>query len=127
MVAALAVGVGGALGALTRYGVDRVIEHHLGGTFPWSTFVINMSGCFVAGVVIASVVDRHHEPSWVGVGLVTGFLGAYTTYSTFAQETYHLHLPEAVLNVALSVVVGLAAVGAGSVAPSLTGTALGQT
>jgi CrcB protein len=115
MLAALAIAVGGALGALARYGVDRLIEHHIGGTFPWSTFVINVSGCFVAGLVVAAVVDRHHEPSWVGLGLVTGFLGAYTTYSTFAQETYHLHLPAAVFNVGLSVVVGLGAVAAGSV------------
>jgi CrcB protein len=116
MLAALTIAVGGALGALTRYGTDRLIEHRLSGAFPWSTFLINVSGCFLAGLVVAAVVDRHHEPSWVGLGLVTGFLGAYTTYSTFAQETYHLgtaHLAAAVANVALSVVFGLAAVAAG--------------
>jgi CrcB protein len=117
MLAALAVGGGGALGAFTRYAADRLIERHLTGTFPWSTFLINISGCFLAGLVVVAVVDRHHEPSWLGLGLVTGFLGAYTTFSTFAQETYHLgsaHLATALLNIALSLVVGLAAVAAGS-------------
>ena len=117
MLAAVAIGIGGALGALARYGVDRLIEHHLLSTFPWSTLVINVSGCFLAGLTIAAVVDRHHEPSWIGLGLVTGFLGAFTTYSTFAQETYHLgaaHLGLAVTNIAVSVIAGLAAVGAGS-------------
>jgi fluoride exporter len=118
MLAAFAIGIGGALGALARYGADRLIEHHLAGTFPWSTFLINVSGCFLAGLVVTAIVDRHHEPSWVGLGLVTGFLGAYTTYSTFAQETYHLgtsHLAAAVLNVVLSVSIGIAAVGIGGV------------
>ena len=96
-----------------------MIEHHLITTFPRSTFAINVSGCFLAGLAIAAVVDRHHEPSWVGLGLVTGFLGAYTTYSTFAQETYHLgtaHLALAALNVLGSVALGLGAVWAGGLA-----------
>ena len=119
MLAAVAIGVGGALGALARYGADRVIEHRLAGVFPWSTFLINVSGCFLAGLVIAAIVDRHHAPSWLGLGLVTGFLGAYTTYSMFAQETYDLgsyHLGVAIANVVATVSVGLVAVSAGTVA-----------
>ena len=76
-----------------------------------------MSGCFLVGLVLAAVIDRHHAPSWLGLGLVTGFLGAYTTYSTFAQETYHLgwfHPGLATANVVASVIVGIAAVSAGN-------------
>ena len=113
----LAVAVGGALGALARYGADRAIEARSSALFPLSTFVINVSGCFAAGVVIASLVDRHHVPAWVRVGLVMGFLGAYTTFSTFAQETWELgdtrHLAYAALNVAASVTVGIVAVALG--------------
>jgi CrcB protein len=86
----LAVAVGGAVGAVSRVVVDRVIEAREDGLFPWSTFVINLSGCFVVGVVIASVVDRHQTPAWLRIGLVMGLLGAYTTFSTFGQETLGL-------------------------------------
>jgi CrcB protein len=117
MLAAVAVGLGGAVGALARYGADRFLEHHVAGTFPWSTLLINVSGCFLAGLAVAAVVDRHHAPSWLGLGIVTGFLGAYTTFSTFAQETYELHtyhLGVMLANITVSVAVGLAAVAAGN-------------
>lgn len=58
--------------------------------FPWSTFTINATGCLLIGVVIATLVDRHHTPDWLRVGLVIGVLGGYTTFSTFAQETLDL-------------------------------------
>jgi CrcB protein len=86
----LAVALGGALGALTRYGLDRVIERRTVSLFPWSTFVVNVSGCLVIGAVIAALVDRHHTPAWLRVGLVVGVLGGYTTFSTFAQESLDL-------------------------------------
>jgi CrcB protein len=76
--------------------------------------VINVSGCFVAGAVVAALVDRHHAPAVLRVGLVVGFLGAYTTFSTFAQETVDLakqhDVAVAFVNAAASVASGLAAV-----------------
>jgi CrcB protein len=114
MPVALAVLLGGALGAVARYGLDTLIEHRAFSVFPWSTFVINISGCFAAGVVIAALVDRHHLPAALRVGLVVGFLGAYTTFSTFAQETVDLAKTHdfvlAVVNAAVSVTAGLVAV-----------------
>jgi fluoride exporter len=87
--------------------------------FPWSTFVINVSGCFVAGAVVAALVDRNHLPSPLRVGIVVGFLGAYTTFATFEQETVDLakghHYRLARVNVTVSVVTGIAAVLAGTV------------
>jgi CrcB protein len=118
MLVALAVGVGGAAGALVRYGLDRLIEHHVVTVFPWSTFTINVTGCFLAGLAVAALVDRHDPPAWVRTGVVVGFLGGYTTFSTFAQESRDLfaggHISLAVVNATASVVVGILAVAAGS-------------
>jgi len=117
MLLVLAVAAFGAAGALTRYGLDRFIEHRLLAVFPWSTFAINMTGSFVAGVAVAQLVDRHDAPAWVRTGVVVGFLGAYTTFSTFAQETHDLfsegHSMLAVANAAGSVAVGVTLVVAG--------------
>jgi fluoride exporter len=108
----LSVTLFGALGALTRYGVDRLIERHTASVFPLSTLVINLSGCVLAGAAVGGLVDRLHEPTWLTVGVVTGFLGAYTTFSTFAYETHDLlesrHLALAVVNVVVSVGAGVA-------------------
>lgn len=110
----LAVAAGGALGALARYVLDRLIERRSFAVFPWSTFTINATGCLVIGVVIAALVDRHHTPLWLRLGLVMGVVGGYTTFSTFAQETLEL-LEENELGPAFayalgSVVVGVVAV-----------------
>ena len=117
MLLMVAVGIGGALGAIARYGLDRLIEHRVFAVFPWSTLTINLSGCLLAGASVAALVDRHELPGWVRAGIVVGFLGAYTTFSTFAQETRDLvlegHSLLAVANAAGSSVLGVAAVTAG--------------
>ena len=117
MPVVVAVAAFGALGALSRYGVDRLIEHHLVTVFPWSTFAINMSGCLLVGIATGALVDAHHLPAWIRVGAVVGFLGAYTTFSTFAQETHDLldggHVTLAVLNAAGSVAIGVVLATAG--------------
>jgi fluoride exporter len=73
MVLALGVAVGGAFGAVARYGVDRLIEQRSESSFPWATFVINVSGCLAVGFVIAALVDRHRAPQWLRTGLVVGW------------------------------------------------------
>jgi fluoride exporter len=82
--------------------------------FPLSTLLINLSGCVLAGAAVGGLVDRLHEPSWLTVGVVTGFLGAYTTFSAFAYETHDLlesrHLALAVLNATVSVSAGVGGV-----------------
>ena len=112
------VALGGAFGASARYLLDRFIEQHTESVFPWSTFMINVTGCLVIGVVIEQLVDRHHLPAWVRVGIVVGVLGGYTTFSTFAQEGFSL-LESRDVGVALaytagSVVTGILAVYAGT-------------
>ena len=90
MATIAAIAAGGSLGSLARYGVDVAVERRSFSLFPWSTFAINMSGCLLVGLLIATFVDRHHTPHWLRIGLVVGFCGAYTTFSTFAQETLGL-------------------------------------
>src|SRR5262245_27941347 len=114
----LGVAVGGAFGVLSRYGVDSFIERHTESVFPWATFAVNISGCLAVGFIIAALVDRHRAPHWIRAGLVMGFCGGYTTFSTFAQETLDLLEEDrgliAFASVAASVLVGLAAVWAGA-------------
>jgi fluoride exporter len=114
------VALGGALGASARYGLDRLIERRVTSVFPWSTFTINLTGCFVIGLLTATIVERQHLPAWVRVGLVMGVVGGYTTFSTFAQEAFELgevhQFAVAFAYVAASVLLGLAAVYAGTLA-----------
>src|SRR4051794_5223382 len=118
MPVVIAIAAGGALGALARYGVDTLVERRTLSVFPFGTFVVNVTGCFVIGLAVAALVDRHHTPHWLRAGAVVGALGAYTTLSTFAQEILDLgrgdEIAAACANVALSFGVGLAAVAAGT-------------
>jgi CrcB protein len=111
------VALGGALGAAARYGLDRLIEHHTDAVFPWATFTINLTGCFAIGLISATLIDRHHLPAWLRIGLVMGVIGGYTTFSTYAQESLDLidarDILEAVFYVGGSVVLGVLAVYAG--------------
>jgi len=117
MPVVVAVAVGGALGALARYGLDRFIEHRVVTVFPWSTFAINMTGCLLVGLAVGALVDAHHLPAWIRVGAVVGFLGACTTFSTVAQETHDLvdggHLGLGLVNAVASVALGVGLVAVG--------------
>jgi len=109
----IGVAFGGALGASARYGLDRLIERSLGGLFPWSTFLINVSGCFLIGLFSAAFVDRHHLPAWLRIGIVMGAIGGYTTFSTFAAEALDL---DEIHHIAVSAAYLVASVGLGMVA-----------
>ena len=113
------VALGGALGSSARYALDRLIERSSSAVFPLSTFTINVTGCFLIGLISAALVDRHHLPAWIRIGLVVGLVGGYTTFSTFAQETLDLgeihHVLVAGAYVVASVAVGITAAYAGGV------------
>ena len=114
MALILGVAGGGVVGVLSRYGIDTYVERRSGSAFPWATFLINVSGCLAVGFVIAALVDRERGPQWLRVGLVMGFCGGFTTFSTFAQESLDLLQDEkaaiALASIAANVVLGLAAV-----------------
>ena len=71
----LAVAVGGALGAAARYGTDRLIDPPV--AFPWSTFVVNIVGCFFIGLASQELGEA---PDWVRNGVVVGLIGGFTTF-----------------------------------------------
>ena len=108
-----AIAVGGSLGSPARYAIGRVVPTASGG-FPWATFLINVTGSFVLGALVTLIVERWPPTRYVRPFAAIGFLGAYTTFSTYMVETDLLvkdgHLAVAVLYVGGSLVVGLAAV-----------------
>ena len=111
-----AVAGGGVLGSLGRWGVGLALPHGTG-TFPWSTFVVNVTGAFAMGLLVAYLVDRPgaHRLARPFVGV--GVLGGWTTFSALAVETVdlgdHRHVQLAVLYVAATFLVGTLAVALG--------------
>jgi fluoride exporter len=114
----VAIALGAALGAPARYGMAQVI-HVAPGSFPWATFVTNVSGSFALGLAVALIVERFPPSRYLRPFVATGFLGAYTTYSTFAVEADLLvkegHAAIGVAYAVASLVAGFAAVWAGIV------------
>jgi CrcB protein len=113
------IGIGGFLGAIARYGAALWIGQRWGRTFPLGTFIINISGSFLIGLLMSLFTERFMvNPQW-RLLFVVGFLGAYTTFSTFEYETGALLRDGewliAMLNVILSVIVGFMALKAGEV------------
>jgi fluoride exporter len=108
-----AIAAGGALGAPARYEVAQII-HIAKDTFPWATFWTNVSGSFVLGFFLIVLIERYPPTRYLRPFFATGFLGAFTTFSTFAVETDLLvkdgHAPLAVVYALASVAVGFAAV-----------------
>jgi CrcB protein len=110
----LLVAFGGALGAVARFGLVFVAAWVLGTRFPYGTLLVNALGCLVIGIAAASLVSADKPDAWTHVvryGLIVGFLGAFTTFSTFSYETLQLleagDAMRALGNVVLSVLVCL--------------------
>ena len=78
--------VGGAVGGVVRYGVTGVVQRRSAGDFPAGTLAVNLTGALAAGFVVGIVAGRGFDDSVV-VWLTTGFLGGYTTFSTWMVET----------------------------------------
>lgn len=108
------IAAGGGAGSLARWGLDRVIA---GTTYPWATFTINLSGCLLIGLLMAFVLELWSQRRYVRPLVGVGFLGGFTTFSTFALETRGLaassHALLAVVYVVASVSLGLLAAMAG--------------
>jgi fluoride exporter len=116
MLLAMAVSLGAAVGAVARYLVDQAVTRRLGWTFPAGTWLINISGSFVLGL-LAGLATRHGLATDVVAVVGTGVCGGYTTFSTFSYESVRL-MEEGSGLVALGIL-------AGSLAAGLAAAALG--
>lgn len=118
MRASVGIAAAGALGALARYGLEGLISRRAGG-FPWGTFLINVSGAFLLGFLFTVLTERFLVSPWLRSTITIGFLGAYTTFSTFSLETFRLLADGSYLfglaNAVGSLTAGLVAVYAGVV------------
>ena len=119
MTRLLLVGLGGSLGAMARYAVSLAVARYWDGEFPLGTFVANVSGCFALGFFATLGAERAALDPSLRLAVATGFLGAYTTFSTFGYETHRLLESGAWLwaaaNALGSLLAGLAAVWLGVV------------
>ncbi len=86
-VTILAIFVAGGLGALARYGLSGWLQVASGSEFPWGTFVVNVLGALLFGLVYGVGVEREIIPPFWRAILLVGFMGAFTTFSTLAFET----------------------------------------
>lgn len=107
------VAIAGALGAVVRYRIGLAVGVR---TFPWATLCINISGSFLLAMVLAGPAATRW-PTATSTAVAVGFIGAYTTFSTFGYETFTLvrteRTAEAIGYVALSLIGGLVATGLG--------------
>ena len=112
-----AVGAGGFCGAIARYGLSAWTHRLTGDGFPWGTLAVNVVGCLLIGALMTTLQERASLPPAARALLVTGFLGALTTFSTLGYETVELlrdaaWMP-ALTNVLLNAALGVGAVFAG--------------
>ncbi|RBY92218.1 fluoride efflux transporter CrcB [Blastococcus sp. TBT05-19] len=118
-MAYLLAALGGAIGALGRWGLAEALPSSPAG-WPWSTLLVNLAGCLLLGLLAAVLAERAPDSPWARPFLGVGVLGGFTTYSTFAVETVRLAdagaAGTAVGYVVVSVLGGVLAAGLGTLA-----------
>lgn len=117
MIQIILIAIGGAIGAVARYGVNTLAMKTLGYDFPYHTLIANILGCLLLGLLISTLAHLQSSSEHLRAFLSVGLLGAFTTFSTFSLDTITLFhrgaLIEAGLYVLGNVVVGLLAVWVG--------------
>ncbi len=103
----LAIAVGGSLGAMSRYWVSMTTYQWLGQQFPYGTLLVNLLGSLAMGFLSVLLVHRFQISDEIRVGLLAGFLGSFTTFSTFAMDTLHLAASDAVYKAVLYVMLSV--------------------
>jgi CrcB protein len=120
----LMVAFGGGLGSMLRFWVGSYISGKMGTRFPYGTFLINCTASFLIGLIITLLAEKAHWNPNLRYLIPIGFIGGYSTFSTFEYETFRVvqdgELWMAFLNVVLSVVVGFFAVWLGAIVGRLS-------
>lgn len=107
------IGIGGCFGAMLRYAIKNISVLNYRDIFPLSTIIINATGCFIFACILTIAFRLRRIDLDMKFGIATGFLGAFTTFSTLCKDMVQLmdngYFGLALLYIALSVIVGLAA------------------
>jgi len=107
----IAVALGGACGAVMRFWLAAAVQRTTGGAFPWGTLFVNVLGSFVLGFLFIWLVERSTVGELARLAITVGFLGAFTTFSTFSVETVRLMQEGAMAwalgNICLQILLGI--------------------
>lgn len=108
----LSIGIGSCLGGLSRYFISQFIQNKFLSAFPYGTMAVNIAGCFLIGIIFG-LSERGNVSMLWRLFLVTGFLGGFTTFSSFSNETVALvrdgQVWHAFIYISCSVIIGLTA------------------
>ena len=83
----LLIALFGAIGTLARYGLQGVVQLRMGSVFPYGTLLVNLSGCFLLGLLLQLMLNRMLVSADMRMAIAVGFFGGYTTFSSFGWET----------------------------------------
>jgi len=110
MMKTILIGLAGLIGTLLRYWLSGLVARQYGETFPWGTMAVNLSGCFVAGVIFYAFEERFLVNPTLRTVLMIGLLGGFTTFSSYGLQTFTLlrdgELGLATLNIGVSNLLG---------------------
>ena len=104
----MAIAIGGGLGSVVRFIVSREMGNWFGSYLPYGTLTVNVAGSLALGWFTTIFLDRPEIKSPIRLGLMVGFLGAFTTFSTFSYETLQLLLNGAVWRALINIVLNAA-------------------
>jgi CrcB protein len=111
------IAVAGAFGTLSRYGLSVLTYRLTGNNLPWGTILVNLSGCFLFGLIWAIFDSKLPSRPEIRTIIFIGFFGAFTTFSTFAMDTTDLMLNSqygnAITNILIHNILGIAVLGVG--------------
>ena len=101
------IAIGGGLGSIARFFISKGMENLFGSSFPFGTLTVNVAGSFILGWFFTFFVERPEINSSLRLGLIVGFLGAFTTFSAFSFESLQMLLNGAFFNAIFNVILNL--------------------